>query len=217
MASYYESVGLLALCDAVDSELGVPFNPEGPPKVIPLSPSLRGRPRIQLPGPYPPVSFSQTTKGFPQHAYLSHLPLTVSTTSSGTMSFSEEQRAAFNQIQSQRAADGISSTPVSGPRVSQPVPTDRVTAPAAPISVSQSQQQPTPQASPAIAVPNHRPSLQQVSSIQSDSHGFRVEECPICNRVFRGPKASTHKQQHIRRLHPDRYTPKRGGKKRIPI
>lgn len=45
--------------------------------------------------------------------------------------------------------------------------------------------------------------------------GYKVEECPICGRNFKGPKASTHKQQHIRRLHPEDYTPKRGGKKRV--
>ncbi|KAK9459475.1 uncharacterized protein V1516DRAFT_680007 [Lipomyces oligophaga] len=43
---------------------------------------------------------------------------------------------------------------------------------------------------------------------------FRSEECHICGRIFRGPKSSTHKQQHIRRLHPNDYQPKRGGKKR---
>lgn len=47
--------------------------------------------------------------------------------------------------------------------------------------------------------------------------GFKVEECHICGRSFKGPKASTHKQQHIRRLHPEDYTPKRGGKKRVVI
>lgn len=48
-------------------------------------------------------------------------------------------------------------------------------------------------------------------------NGFKVEECHICGRCFKGPKASTHKQQHIRRLHPDDYIPKRGGKKRVVI
>ncbi|KAK9464537.1 hypothetical protein V1512DRAFT_268181 [Lipomyces arxii] len=46
---------------------------------------------------------------------------------------------------------------------------------------------------------------------------LRSEECHICGRVFRGPKSSTHKQQHIRRLHPDDYQPKRGGKKRVAL
>lgn len=48
---------------------------------------------------------------------------------------------------------------------------------------------------------------------ESDSQGFRVEVCQICGRDFKGRKAATHKQQHIRRLHPTEYTPKRGGKK----
>lgn len=49
----------------------------------------------------------------------------------------------------------------------------------------------------------------------SMSEGFKIEECHICGRNFKGPKASTHKQQHIRRLHPKDYIPKRGGKKRV--
>jgi hypothetical protein len=44
---------------------------------------------------------------------------------------------------------------------------------------------------------------------------YKSEDCPICGRNFKGPKASTHKQQHIRRLHPEDYIPKRGGKKRV--
>lgn len=43
---------------------------------------------------------------------------------------------------------------------------------------------------------------------------YKTEECNICGRPFKGPKASTHKQQHIRRLHPESYMPKRGGKKK---
>lgn len=46
---------------------------------------------------------------------------------------------------------------------------------------------------------------------------YKTEECPICGRHFKGPKASTHKQQHIRRLHPEDYIPKRGGKKRVVV
>ncbi|ODV92008.1 hypothetical protein CANCADRAFT_80963 [Tortispora caseinolytica NRRL Y-17796] len=46
---------------------------------------------------------------------------------------------------------------------------------------------------------------------------YRSEECHICGRIFKGPKSSTHKQQHIRRLHPDDYIPKRGGKKRTVL
>ncbi|ONH69710.1 hypothetical protein BON22_0051 [Cyberlindnera fabianii] len=38
--------------------------------------------------------------------------------------------------------------------------------------------------------------------------------CEYCERVFRGPKASTHKQQHIKRLHPENYVRKKGG--RVP-
>jgi hypothetical protein len=34
--------------------------------------------------------------------------------------------------------------------------------------------------------------------------------CEYCDRVFRGPKASTHKQQHIKRIHPENYVKKKG-------
>ena len=63
-------------------------------------------------------------------------------------------------------------------------------------------------------------SLSSMASRSSSPHtreallaDFRVESCQICGREFKGAKASTHKQQHIRRLHPTEYTPKRGGKK----
>lgn len=50
-----------------------------------------------------------------------------------------------------------------------------------------------------------------------DANGYKIEECPVCGRAFKGPKASTHRQQHIRRLHPQDYIPKRGGKKRVVV
>lgn len=40
------------------------------------------------------------------------------------------------------------------------------------------------------------------------------EVCEYCERVFRGPKSSTHKQQHIKRIHPDFYYRKKGGVKK---
>ncbi|KAK9476880.1 hypothetical protein V1514DRAFT_344273 [Lipomyces japonicus] len=57
-----------------------------------------------------------------------------------------------------------------------------------------------------------KPSTSSSSSSVPPEH--RQEICHICGRVFKGAKSSTHKQQHIRRLHPDHYQPKRGGKKR---
>ncbi|KAH3687385.1 hypothetical protein WICPIJ_001662 [Wickerhamomyces pijperi] len=40
-----------------------------------------------------------------------------------------------------------------------------------------------------------------------------VESCEFCLRQFRGPKARTHRQQHIKKLHPDSYTRKKSGRK----
>ncbi|KAK7206001.1 hypothetical protein BZA70DRAFT_267102 [Myxozyma melibiosi] len=64
---------------------------------------------------------------------------------------------------------------------------------------------------------HHQPQQQhqqQQTNQSSIPPEHRSEECHICGRIFRGAKSSTHKQQHIRRLHPDDYQPKRGGKKR---
>ncbi|CEP23820.1 unnamed protein product [Cyberlindnera jadinii] len=35
-------------------------------------------------------------------------------------------------------------------------------------------------------------------------------QCLHCDREFRGPKASTHRQQHIKRMHPDKYVKLKG-------
>ncbi|ANB14368.1 hypothetical protein AWJ20_5339 [Sugiyamaella lignohabitans] len=58
------------------------------------------------------------------------------------------------------------------------------------------------------------PAAPNVRTSKAEGH-YKTEECPVCLRTFKGPKASTHKQQHVRRLHFDQYTPKRGGKKKI--
>ncbi|KAJ8100266.1 hypothetical protein POJ06DRAFT_100451 [Lipomyces tetrasporus] len=69
---------------------------------------------------------------------------------------------------------------------------------------------------PSSTTPGTKPSVSHAPSSSSSAvpPELRSEECHICGRIFRGPKSSTHKQQHIRRLHPDDYQPKRGGKKR---
>ncbi|RDW30427.1 hypothetical protein B0I72DRAFT_141529 [Yarrowia lipolytica] len=70
------------------------------------------------------------------------------------------------------------------------------------------------------ATPRHSASAHKSGRISTAMHPdpkqqYKTEECNICGRPFKGPKASTHKQQHIRRLHPESYMPKRGGKKKV--
>ncbi|KAH3674640.1 hypothetical protein WICMUC_003186 [Wickerhamomyces mucosus] len=40
-----------------------------------------------------------------------------------------------------------------------------------------------------------------------------TENCLYCSRIFKGPKASTHKQQHIKKLHPTMYIRKKSGRR----
>uniref|UniRef100_A0A060TBM8 ARAD1D33220p n=1 Tax=Blastobotrys adeninivorans TaxID=409370 RepID=A0A060TBM8_BLAAD len=79
-------------------------------------------------------------------------------------------------------------------------------------------------ATPAAGVNAQRPRIQRADPNAGTRHStvqpspgvvYKTEECPVCGRHFKGPKAATHKQQHIRRLHPQDYIPKRGGKKRV--
>lgn len=56
----------------------------------------------------------------------------------------------------------------------------------------------------------HTPRIPHNAGTTSSDDGTS-EECEYCKRIFRGPKSSTHKQQHIKRLHPDAYVRKKGG------
>lgn len=63
------------------------------------------------------------------------------------------------------------------------------------------------------STPSHTPRIPHNAGTTSSDDGTQ-EECDFCKRVFRGPKSSTHKQQHIKRIHPDAYVRKRGGVKK---
>lgn len=219
---YYDAIGLLALCDAIDNIEGIPFKPAGSVKL--LSSSTTGqRLAVSLPGPYPPVSVPVTSKGgFNPHPYLNHVPVTATGSTRGTLPYVQAQRAAFSQLAPNQRPDVRSAgTLTSGPAAGSAPAAARGTsgtpgafqtstgAAAANIGTIR----PTQQSAQQYGTSQHS----SQSPAASQNRGYRVEECPICGREFKGPKASTHRQQHIRRLHPDNYTPKRGGKKKHPI
>lgn len=228
--SYYDSIGLLALCDAIDSVEGIPFRAAAPPR-LPTEPVNNGRLNMALPGPYPPLSGPTSSKAsYPQHPLLTHVPPPATATSLGTMSYAQSQRTAFQQFSATSTRnDGVPPTLLSQ-RAGQapgtllgrgaadvyggyPAPPGAGSGPGGPGN-SYSASAP-PRASGAPRVPQASSSASPAPA-SGTSGQYRQEECPHCGRLFKGPKASTHKQQHIRRLHPNDYTPKRGGKKRIP-
>ena len=212
--TYYDSVGLLALCDAIAAVEGVPYRPVAPPQA-PAAVYASGRLYVPLPGPYPPVSAVASRPGYAQHPLLSHVPPSATTSSSGTMSYAQSQRSSYAQFPGgQRAVDSIPAT-LQAQRPGQTHGTVLGRSEGQYNYVSQAGHSMQPSAVPRPAGPGSSASVSPVPGHGVSS--YRQEECPHCGRLFKGPKASTHKQQHIRRLHPNEYTPKRGGKKRIPI
>lgn len=289
--SYYDSIGLLAICDAIDSVDGIPFYPKEPPKMLPevhrSTTVVPAFPAVQARGKTLP----------PQHTFLSHIPVTGVLSPVGSIPYEEEQRVAISQLSTagqlpplppQHTIGGVRpNIPVahnlhgkSGSRSSADLahgivdqdPTfrslgsipshsnspsisgvsgappgiasgmsPRVSVASGSVSVSPRLPPPLPlhadvrpdavpmrQFSPDAASPESigSPSLVRTSypSVNSASPAplvehsvlgseFSVESCQICGREFKGAKASTHKQQHIRRLHPTEYIPKRGGKR----
>lgn len=223
--SYYDSIGLLALCDAIDSVEGIPFRAAAPPR-LPPDPVNNGRLNVALPGSYPPVSNSKSA--FPQHPLLTHVPPAATSSPSGTMTYAQSQRNAFSQFSGPgHRGDGmpptlLSQRPNQAPGTllgrsgadnygNYPAPPGASSGPPPPSSYT-ANNGPRPMGAPRMPVSSSSASPTPASGAGGQ---YRQEECPHCGRLFKGPKASTHKQQHIRRLHPNDYTPKRGGKKRV--
>lgn len=254
--SYYEAIGLLAICDAIDSVEGVPltsFQQQDPPKPqLPASLKPADRSNIQkaeskntasgaqpvvykygAPYPYPPPAPPGYTdsSGFVQHPYLSH-PLTGHPMPPPPMTaygYPPNQPPPYPVMYPQPGFGGpppaVPAFPAPGtpgtpgglqrrPSYNNNIPAG--TSPAGPTvhptgNTTPGGAIPSALATPAATISANRP---RSDSVLSDSI-YKSEDCPVCGRNFKGPKASTHKQQHIRRLHPEDYTPKRGGKKRI--
>lgn len=245
-ASYYDAIGLLAICDAIESVEGIPLTSYAslePPKSQ-LPASLRSTDKINgtkdsekgatesrygAPYPYPPPAppgFTDKT-GIIQHPYLSppgngQLMVPGSQTLAPNYGYQGYQQAysgAYNSpgYGTSVGNAGVSSfpapgTPGRGPNAIGQVSTYPQNVPIMGVSSSN-----TTPLRPGM-IPSNGSTPVRLDSMQSDTNGtYRSEDCPICGRNFKGPKASTHKQQHIRRLHPEDYTPKRGGKKRIML
>jgi hypothetical protein len=255
-ASYYEAIGLLAICDAIESVEGVPLSTyqssETPKPQLPASlrstEKLNGTKdhvkrvigsRYSAPYPYPPPAppgFTDNT-GLVQHPYLSH-PLSgqpVPPTGLGPQAppaygYQPNQQPYPTVYPSpghgfQAGYGGGSPFPAPGtpgtparlalPSSTTPLIGGQVSGHAHNVATASPNTTSIPR--PETSTPSSNASTPARSdSFSSDANAiYRSEDCPICGRNFKGPKASTHKQQHIRRLHPEDYTPKRGGKKRI--
>ncbi|CAN6600226.1 hypothetical protein TRVA0_001S08548 [Trichomonascus vanleenenianus] len=116
----------------------------------------------------------------------------------------------------------VATAPQAVPAAPQYVPKPVVTPPqpaapraaASPAAMAHTPTAPPPRPGPGRPPRQYLPATRQSTNTSAQ---FKSEDCPICGRNFKGPKASTHKQQHIRRLHPEDYIPKRGGKKRAVV
>ena len=273
--SYYDSVGLLAICDSIDAVNGIPFEPEAKRSTTP--PVDEHTEDKAEPGPV-------TASGEPlEHALLAHVPVTGVLSPVGSIPYTEHQRVAYAQLATAGQLPGpLPAHTVGGVRPNVPVahnlngstrrtskPVEQYEyeaygdhpdayepypdAPAAqphPIAnqitgLDIKDEHPvddqaevlkriallqgaaaansvagtlsginsaSASASPGVASPI--PTRAATPASPADASQYRVEVCQICGRDFKGRKAATHKQQHIRRLHPAEYTPKRGGKKR---
>lgn len=220
--SYYDAVGLLAICDAIETVEGIQFKPSAGPRTTPASMS-HSKINVTLPAPYPPVLATPAQTA--QHPYLSHIPPHSTVNLNGAVNYSQSQSTAYQQFKTMTGGN------VPFQKTVTPAPTPgQVTTPshAPPPPVQNSYNYPIQPAqsssSPVLMrrqTPLRNPSpptsiQQQGTHSTSQVNGNKIEECHVCRRIFKGPKASTHKQQHIRRLHPNEYTPKRGGKRRVP-
>lgn len=170
-------------------------------------------------------TMAYTTAGLPPH--LSNAPLsdytgaapvatTTGATPAGTATAPGVARGTPQHDATVTAASAPGSaqqTPGSIPGLNHPA-ANAVAAGASPMGTPTAMrpQQPRP-----VQRPPPTNTRQSTAQPPNPNVQYKTEECPICGRHFKGPKASTHKQQHIRRLHPEDYIPKRGGKKRVVV
>lgn len=222
-ASYYDVIGLLIVRDKMESVEGVPLeafakHPIYSKKSI-LSNGSNSGLKMDIPlKSYPPAAPSEDADledaPVKYHGILDHSPM-----SSSIGSYSKELSTyksgmlpmpaggfPFHQINGPAEGDtsgpgmaGVPNAPGNAPNTSGHHPSGISTTGSIPPKNLQGNQQRL-FTKPARVVTKHDPSK------------YPIEVCPICSRPFPGPKAATHKQQHIRRLHPADYRPKKGGK-----
>jgi hypothetical protein len=225
-ASYYDAIGLLAICDAIESSEGIPLtsfkDPNKRPAGTDPEPDGSGGPPYKYP-PDPPKTYNDQN-GQVRHGYLAHSPASLVSSPSGQYSYAKQRTQGHdsgippNLLPRQagqptgtvlaRGTGGtvdLQSASLTGARIpGYGTPGSGATTAAS-----------TPLQTPVRPATSRSLPLTPASGGSTASPGaVKSEDCPICGRNFKGPKASTHKQQHIRRLHPESYIPKRGGKKR---
>lgn len=249
IASYYDTIGLLAICDAIESVEGVKIANFA----VPLNHG-HNSPIISKGPPYPAVpsvhnGFNRQTATTPAHGFLSHAPAYLSGDNGPSIQPPQGGPNGHypvpapgapghdfpnlppNLLPRQATAQGVllgRGDNTYGSAAAAVLPVHGGVSPVPHVNssprVAVPPHQPQPQV-PRITPPQHQSMSPQQpprnqnyrQSAAAGSKAYKREQCPICNRIFEGPKASTHKQQHIRRLHPQDYMPKRGGKKRVII
>lgn len=269
MKSYYDAIGLLAICDAIDSVEGIPLSslsshppppsssrspskPPSPPKSNSQTPNLgpistNNKPFLvptdstQCLYPYPPEPTPGTTAPIQSQNLLT--PYNYDSVGMDTSSSSRAypmfyaqplqhnpQDDSYYQNSDEKFTDHPIYTPHASAQVSISARNHSIAKSTDSYSQRKREQRNSRKLSTSISSDQSALKLsekpyynkQALSPSQPETNGrpsimiggYKVEECHICGRKFKGPKASTHKQQHIRRLHPEDYTPKRGGKKR---
>lgn len=168
-------------------------------------------------------TMAYTTAGLPPHLtnaplsdYTGAAPAASSSAATATPASATPGSATAPMARSTPHMDAAAAaTPGSIPGLNHPA-ANAVAAGASPMGTStptaMRPQQPRP-----VQRPPPTNTRQSTAQPPNPNVQYKTEECPICGRHFKGPKASTHKQQHIRRLHPEDYIPKRGGKKRVVV
>lgn len=217
-SSYYDVIGLLVVRDSVDSVEGIPLEAFSKHPIYSkgsiLSPNASSTTKTKSPiKKYPPLlsdenKSAQLNRKY--HGLLDHSPI-----SPNVSTYSQELSFKTNLVPAPDAPHYGSAGNVAAP------PQVPGAGPLAPTPLQHHHSNiPVPPAPSADGTSSSRSlpiaaSASSSSSATKDSGKYTVEICPICQRHFPGAKAATHKQQHIRRLHPEHYRPKKGGKRRV--
>lgn len=166
----------------------------------------QSQPQLQQPHPQPqnlPLHTPQLhNQQLPQQAYPLHAQQNQDNMANGIRQLSPEVNAALNSLP---LGPQSNQTPNMPPVAAGMHSNGMLIDPNTPVSHS-----PVMMESPSFSNGGSPSPGSDLTMLGSE---YTVESCQICGRAFKGAKAGTHKQQHIRRLHPTEYIPKRGGKR----
>lgn len=205
--AYYDSLGILSICDVLDS----------------LDDNYISNSNCLLMKPYQPKSASEYLP-FEPIEYASSAYSSDDETRETSQDYSlyvgrpidlQQQNQQLNQLQTSQQLQSSASMEQSQLLQQQITIPPRLNSSNSIVKKEHKSSKQSHSSAVASPIVNHPSSSNGAGKIVKDANGFKVEECPVCGRNFKGPKASTHRQQHIRRLHPEDYIPKRGGKKRV--